>query len=74
VIEKLEETRRRIAALEDRLDEIARGRGRASHPVFGGLTPARWVRFFWVHHHHHLKIIREVRSARPSQEAHEAAP
>lgn len=59
----LRAVRERTAALGARLDELAAGRGRASHPFFGGLTPARWLRFLWVHHHHHLKIVRDVRAA-----------
>jgi hypothetical protein len=63
VIERLLDDRSRVEALASRLDEIAAAPGRSTHPVFGGLTPARWVRFLWVHHHHHLKIIREIRQA-----------
>lgn len=59
----LGEVRGRIAALGDRLEEIAAARGRASHPIFGGLTPARWLRFLQIHHHHHLKIVEDIRSA-----------
>jgi len=59
----LRRVREEIAALAPRLPEIAAGRGRASHPIFGGLTPAQWVRVLYVHHHHHLKIIRDIRRA-----------
>jgi hypothetical protein len=59
----LRRVRERIGALGERLEEIAAGQGRANHPIFGGLTPARWLRFLWVHHHHHLKIIRDIRAA-----------
>lgn len=57
----LRRVRDRVQALGQSMDEIARSRGRASHPVFGGLTPAQWLRFLWIHHHHHLKIVRDVR-------------
>lgn len=63
VAAELRAVRGRIESLRGRLDEIAAGRGRASHPVFGGLTPAQWLRFLWVHHHHHLKIVRDIRGA-----------
>lgn len=63
VATELRAFRDRIEALEDRLDEIAAGRGRASHPFFGGLTPTRWIRFLEVHHHHHLKIVEDIRKA-----------
>jgi hypothetical protein len=59
----LRAVRDRIAAVGDRLGEVAAGRGRASHPIFGGLTPARWLRFLRIHHHHHLKIIEDIRAA-----------
>lgn len=59
----LRAVRARIEALRDRLDEVAAGRGRATHPIFGGLAPAQWLRFLWVHHHHHLKIVHDVRKA-----------
>ncbi len=44
-------------------DLLADPRPIAKHPVFGGLSAARWVRFVVVHHHHHLKIIRDIESA-----------
>lgn len=63
VAEQLTDVRSAIEALAGRFDEIAAGRGRATHHVFGGLTAARWVRFLWVHHRHHLKIVRDIRRA-----------
>lgn len=63
VAEDLTKVRREIEALAGRFDEIAAGRGRASHHVFGGLTPGRWLRFLWVHHRHHLKIVHDIRRA-----------
>lgn len=63
VAEDLRRVRGEIEALGERLEEIAAGRGRASHPIFGGLTPGQWLRFLWIHHHHHLKIVRDVRRA-----------
>lgn len=63
VAAELRAYRQRFEALEARLDEIAAGTGRASHPFFGGLTPPRWLRFLEVHHHHHLKIVEDIRRA-----------
>ena len=40
IARRLREVRDRIEALGARLDEVAAARGRASHPAFGGLTPA----------------------------------
>lgn len=44
-------------------DRLADPRPIARHPVFGGLSAARWVRFIAVHLHHHLKIIRDIERA-----------
>ncbi|MFP3940431.1 MAG: DinB family protein [Thermoanaerobaculia bacterium] len=63
VAEALRRARERVETLRPSLDEIAAADGRASHPVFGGLTPAQWVRFLWMHHRHHLKIVRDIRKA-----------
>lgn len=61
IVARLEEVRARVEALP--LDELAQASGRASHPVFGGLTAGQWLYFMTVHHHHHLKIIDDIRSA-----------
>lgn len=63
VAERLRAVRERIEALGGRLDEVAAARGRASHPVFRGLTAAQWLKFLSVHHRHHLKIIEDIRRA-----------
>lgn len=59
----LRAVRARVEALRGQLDEVATSRGRASHPIFGGLDPAQWLRFLWTHHHHHLKIVRDIEKA-----------
>ncbi len=41
-------------------ERLADPRPIARHPLFGGLSAARWVRFLAVHHHHHLKIVRDI--------------
>lgn len=63
VVAALRSVRGRIAALGENLDRVAAARGRASHPIFGGLTPSQWLRFLRIHHHHHLKIIADIRQA-----------
>jgi hypothetical protein len=63
VAAELRAYRERVEALGDRLDEVAAARGSAGHPFFGGLTPARWLRFLEVHHDHHLKIVADIRTA-----------
>lgn len=53
-----------VGALLDRFDRDRSGlvtsRIRIRHPYFGGLTPSQWLRFIPVHHHHHLKIVRDI--------------
>ena len=51
-------------ALAPRLGELEAGGGRSRHPLFGGLGGRQWLRFVTVHHHHHLKIVRDIRRAR----------
>ena len=53
--------RERFAALD--LGRIAAGGALGRHPVFGYLDAARWLRFVDIHHHHHWKIIRDIRRA-----------
>jgi hypothetical protein len=62
----LADLRDRIADLAPHLGTLQRSNASFRHFVFGELTPAEWLRFLGVHHHHHLKIIRDVRkSAQP---------
>ncbi|MDH3403645.1 MAG: DinB family protein [Acidobacteriota bacterium] len=44
-------------------ERLADPRPVSRHHIFGGLSAARWVRFLAVHHHHHLKIIRDIERA-----------
>lgn len=57
----LESLRNRVTELD--LERIARGRGRAHHPAFGGFTARQWFRFLDIHHRHHLRIVRDQRRA-----------
>lgn len=58
------EIERGMRELEPRLGELEAGGGRSRHPLFGGLGGRQWLRFVAVHHHHHLKIVRDIRRAR----------
>jgi DinB superfamily len=49
-----------LARAEGERDKLLESRVRIRHPYFGGLTPAQWLRFIPVHHHHHLKIVRDI--------------
>jgi hypothetical protein len=50
----------RFHSLGPRLPELAALQGTFRHPYFGGLSPVQWLRFMDIHHHHHLKIVRDV--------------
>jgi len=50
--------------LAPRLGELEASSGRSRHLRFGGLGGRQWLRFVAVHHHHHLKIVRDIRRAR----------
>jgi len=63
VVARFEAVRQRVEELGGKLSQIGSSRGRASHPVFGGLTAAQWLRFLAIHHHHHRKIIDAIRQA-----------
>ena len=54
-------TRERFAALD--LERLPPGRPLARHFAFGHLDGAQWLRFVGLHHHHHWKIIRDIRRA-----------
>ncbi|HEY6320954.1 MAG TPA: DinB family protein [Thermoanaerobaculia bacterium] len=60
----IEEIERGVRELEPRLGELEASGGRSRHPLFGGLGGRQWLRFVTVHHHHHLKIVRDIRRAR----------
>lgn len=60
------EVRRLLHGVLDAPEKLADPRRIASHPHFGGLTAAQWLRFVAVHHRHHVKIIRDVLRADPA--------
>ena len=53
-----------VEGLQPRLTEVDAIALTRPHHVLGHLTPARWLRFAGIHHHHHDKIIRDILSAR----------
>jgi len=69
VVTRFEAVRHRVEELSGKLGQIGSGRGRASHPVFGGLSAAQWLRFLTIHHHHHRKIIDAIRRAVDAEQA-----
>ncbi len=58
------EIEREVRELALRLGELEASSGRSRHLRFGGLGGRQWLRFVAVHHHHHLKIVRDIRRAR----------
>jgi DinB superfamily len=58
------EIERGMRELAPSLGELEASSGRSRHLRFGGLGGRQWLRFVAVHHHHHLKIVRDIRRAR----------
>ncbi len=57
----LREIRDGLQALAPRLGEIERTRMVRAHPAgLGAFTAGQWIRFAFVHHVHHAKIIRDI--------------
>jgi hypothetical protein len=52
-----------VRGLAPRLGELEHAGGRSRHRIFGGLGGRQWLRFLAVHHHHHLKIVSDIRRA-----------
>lgn len=59
----LAEVRQRLDALGASLGVIQRSEASFRHFIFGELTAPEWLRFLGIHHHHHWKIIRDLRRA-----------
>lgn len=59
----LAEVRRRLDDLAAGLGAIQRSEASFRHFIFGELTAPEWLRFLGIHHHHHWKIIRDLRRA-----------
>lgn len=59
----LADVRHRLAALAASLGVIQRSDASFRHYIFGEMMPAEWLRYLGVHHHHHMKIIRDLRRA-----------
>ena len=62
-IERANETRRRLDEHLGRVRELARMRRTRPHPILGGFSPRRWLRFLDVHERHHLAIIDDILKA-----------
>lgn len=51
----------RLQGLAPHLAQLGQSIVRSRHLLFGELTAREWLRYLGVHHHHHLKIIRDIR-------------
>lgn len=63
---QLTATRQRFVDLEPELPRLGDSPALARHFAFGNLDGTQWLRFVDIHHHHHSKIIRDIRGAGPS--------
>ncbi len=63
IVAGLGETRGRLIALDGRLEELRRLEATIAHPILGGFTAARWLRFAHIHHLHHGRIIDDILDA-----------
>ena len=54
------DVRQEAAALADLLPTLAVDPCTRRHPALGYFTPPQWLRFVYVHHRHHRKIIRDI--------------
>jgi hypothetical protein len=55
----------RISAMDEAIAQCESRFGKQNrlldHPILGPLTGRQWRKFHWVHGHHHLKQIRDLR-------------
>jgi hypothetical protein len=51
----------RFEELAPRLGEIEASRATHRHPLLGDFNSGQWLRFVKIHHHHHQKLIRDIR-------------
>lgn len=52
----------RFEKLDSRLGEVEASRATHRHPLLGHFNPGQWLKFVKIHHHHHAKIIRDIRT------------
>ncbi|MEM1177340.1 MAG: DinB family protein [Acidobacteriota bacterium] len=60
---QLDDTARRLRALEVHLDKLSAIKGTQQHPLLGHFTVKQWFDFLVIHDHHHYKIIRDIERA-----------
>ncbi|MGB5817144.1 MAG: DinB family protein [Thermoanaerobaculia bacterium] len=53
--------KKRFEELAPRLGELEASRATYRHPLLGDFNPGQWLKFVKVHHHHHQKLIRDIR-------------
>lgn len=63
VAPQIERTQQRFVDLEPALPRLEQSGPLAPHFAFGKLNGKQWLRFVDIHHHHHDKIVRDIRNA-----------
>jgi hypothetical protein len=51
----------RFEKLATQLGEIEASGATYRHPLLGDFNPGQWLKFVKIHHHHHQKLIRDIR-------------
>jgi hypothetical protein len=60
---QLKDVADRFTSLADDLERLSASRATIRHPALGYFTASQMLAFSGIHHHHHLKIIRDIRRA-----------
>lgn len=60
---QLKDVADRFTGLADELDRLSASPATIRHPALGYFTASQMLAFSGIHHHHHLKIIRDIRRA-----------
>jgi hypothetical protein len=59
----LDQVKLRFEELEPRLGELEACRATYRHQLLADLDARQWLKFVKIHHHHHQKLIRDIRLA-----------
>lgn len=59
----LDQVRQAFSRLEPELERLARSMATIRHPALGHFTATQMLAFTAIHHHHHMKIARDIRRA-----------
>ncbi len=59
----LRRLKQRFEQFAEALPPLEESGWRCRHPILGSFDVNQWMRFFDLHHRHHLKIVRDIRRA-----------